>query len=98
VELTRSFVLVQHPALKMAEAHGSSGDKKSKLLEIVSTEILAVETGFHEDTDLFEAGLDSMAIMQLLIRIESEFGVRLRVGDINRENFSTVRKITALLG
>lgn len=95
--LTRLFVLVHDPALKMAEAHGPSGDKKTKLLEIVSTEILAVDAGFHEDTDLFEAGLDSMAIMQLLIRIESEFGVRLRVGDINRDNFSTVRKISALL-
>lgn len=97
MELTRSFDLVQHPNFKMAEAHGPGGDKKSKLLEIISTEILAVETEFHEDTDLFEAGLDSMAIMQLIIRIESEFGVRLRVGDINRDNFSTVRKIAALI-
>jgi acyl carrier protein len=95
--LTGLLILVQHPALNMTDAPASSGDKKTKLLEIVSTEILEVGGGFDEDSDLFEAGLDSMAIMQLLIRIESEFGVQLRVGEINRANFSTVRKIAELL-
>ena len=95
--LTASLVLVQHSAFNMTEAQGSGGEKKAKLLEIISTEILEVGSGFNEDADLFEAGLDSMAIMQLLIRIESEFGVQLRVGQINRDNFSTVRKIDALI-
>jgi acyl carrier protein len=95
--LTGSLVLVQHSAFNMTEAPGSGGEKKTKLLEIISTEILEVGSGFNEDADLFEAGLDSMAIMQLLIRIESEFGVQLRVGQINRDNFSTVRKIDALI-
>ena len=81
----------------MTDAQGSGGDKKTRLLEIVSTEILEVANGFDADADLFEAGLDSMAIMQLLIRIESEFGVQLRVGQINRDNFSTVRKIAELI-
>lgn len=81
----------------MWNAPGSGGDKKTKLLEIVSTEILQVGADFDADADLFEAGLDSMATMQLLIRIESEFGVQLRVGQINRDNFSTVRKIAELL-
>jgi len=71
--------------------------KKAKLLELISTEILEVGPEFGEESDLFEAGLDSMAIMQLLILIESHFGVQLRVGQLTRENFSTVCQIASLL-
>ena len=95
--MTRPFVLVQIRVSEMSEAQGPSGDKTKRLLEIVSTEILPVDQSLDEDTDLFEAGLDSMSTMQLLIRIESEFGARIRVGDVTRDTFSSVRKIAALL-
>jgi acyl carrier protein len=81
----------------MFTAHGPGRDATSRLLEIVSTEILAPGLPVDEDADLFEAGMDSMAIMQLLIRIETEFGVSLRLADVTRANFSTVRKIAGLL-
>lgn len=81
----------------MIENQDPSGDKKAKLLEIISTEILEVGNGIDENTDLFDAGLDSMAIMQLLIQIETHFGVQLRVGQLTRENFSTIQKIAALI-
>jgi acyl carrier protein len=81
----------------MSTMQGPARDTASRLLEIVSKEILAPDCLVDGDADLFEAGLDSMAIMQLLIRIETEFGVQLRLADITRENFSTVRKIAGLI-
>jgi acyl carrier protein len=95
--LTRSFVLVQGLHPQMSNPHGPDRDKSSRLLEIISSEIVPSGCPVHEDADLFEAGLDSMAIMQLLIRIETEFGVQLRVADITRDNFSTIRKIAGLI-
>ena len=49
------------------------------------------------DSDLFEAGLDSMAIMQLLIAIQTSLGKAIPVREVTRENFNTPRAILSLL-
>ena len=48
-------------------------------------------------TDLYSLGLDSMAIMQLLILVEEEYGVSLPEGALTRENFSTARQLARLI-
>jgi acyl carrier protein len=45
----------------------------------------------------YEAGLDSMAIMQLLILVEEEFGVNIPESDLTRENFSNIRHLAHLI-
>jgi len=75
----------------------SKQEKIAKLREIISTEILDVDSSFGEASDLFDAGLDSMTIMQLLIQIEANFGVQLRVSQLSRANFSTVAQIADLI-
>lgn len=70
---------------------------EAKLLEIIQTEILDLEDPLTTETDLFEAGLDSMAIMQLLLHIEDHFEVALEPADLSRENFQTAPKIAALI-
>jgi acyl carrier protein len=81
----------------MAETPDAIARKETKLLSILSSDILELEPDFKCTDDLFEAGLDSMAIMRLLIHVESAFGCRLPVSQVNRENFSTVQKIAALI-
>ncbi len=71
--------------------------KKKKLIEIISTEILEVDPSFNEHTDLHAAGLDSMATMQLLIRIENQFGVQLPASKLTKENLSTIENLARLL-
>lgn len=64
------------------------------------TELLAREWLDREpaaDDDLFDLGLDSMAIMQLLIHIEDRFGIALDPADLSRDNFRTPARIVALL-
>ena len=51
----------------------------------------------NEDSDLYESGLDSMAIMQFLILVEEEYGVALPESELTRQNFSTVRSIAGLI-
>jgi acyl carrier protein len=68
-----------------------------KLLQIIQDEILGSPEPLTPDSDLFEAGLDSMAIMQLLLHIEEQFQINLEPADLSRENFRTATKIAVLI-
>lgn len=46
------------------------------------------------DTDLFQTGaLDSLGFVDLLARLEQEFGIRIAIEDIEMENFRCIEKI-----
>lgn len=50
------------------------------------------------DLDLFEAGLlDSLAIIEVLLKIEEEFGLKLQPTDLEREDMATVNNLVAFL-
>lgn len=58
--------------------------------EVCDDEVIREE----RDIDLFEAGLlDSMAAIELLVGIESEFGVKIAPTAVEREEMNTVNKI-----
>lgn len=58
--------------------------------EVCDDEVIREE----RDVDLFEAGLlDSMAAIELLVGIESEFGVEIAPTAVEREEMNTVNKI-----
>jgi D-alanine--poly(phosphoribitol) ligase subunit 2 len=48
---------------------------------------------FDEHDDLLEAGLDSMAIMRLVLFIENEFGVVLPDDELAPENLQTLKRL-----
>ena len=70
---------------------------QEKLLEILQQDVLESDEAITPETDLFALGLDSMAIMQLLLFIEDEFGIALEPTDLSRDHFQTAAKITRLL-
>ena len=46
------------------------------------------------DTDLFDSGiLDSLAFVELLLRLEQEFGVTTSVDDLEIDNFRCIHRI-----
>jgi D-alanine--poly(phosphoribitol) ligase subunit 2 len=46
------------------------------------------------DTDLFETGvLDSMAFVDLLFRVEQQFGVRVSIEDLEIDRFRSIDRI-----
>jgi|SRR5579864_6715631 len=50
------------------------------------------------DTDLFGSGvLDSLAFVNLLLNIESEFGITVTLETVELENFQSVTAITAFI-
>lgn len=59
--------------------------------------LLELDWDFPEDGDLFAAGLDSMAVMQLVVAVEDEYGVELGPDDLTRENLATPSTLAALI-
>jgi len=67
------------------------------LIEILSSEILETPPGFDEHSNLFDAGLDSLGTMQLLVRIEQRFGIQIPAGKLTKENSSTIQQLSLLI-
>ncbi len=68
-----------------------------ELVTLVSERLLETQPGFGADSNLYEAGLDSMALMQLLILVEEEYGVSIPESALTKQNFSTVRHLSQLI-
>ena len=65
----------------------------TRLLGRIRSELLELDGTFGGDSDLFAAGLDSMAIRQLVLMLEDEFTVKLPDCSITRTTFATARQI-----
>jgi acyl carrier protein len=72
-------------------------DLESGLIELIAQNLLETGPTFNADSNLYEAGLDSMAIMQLLLLIEQKFGIMLPESDLSRDNFNDIRSLARLL-
>jgi acyl carrier protein len=68
-----------------------------QLVTLVSERLLETPPGFDADSNLYEAGLDSMALMQLLILVEEEYGVSIPESALTKQNFSTVRHLSQII-
>lgn len=68
-----------------------------QLVTLVSERLLETQPGFGADSNLYEAGLDSMALMQLLILVEEEYGVSIPESALTKQNFSTVRHLSQII-
>lgn len=68
-----------------------------RIRTLVERHVLELAADFPADGDLFEAGMDSMAIMQLLLHLEEEFGTNIPMAEVTRENFSTTIAIARLV-
>ena len=72
-------------------ANGTVEERMLDLIEEVCDDEVIRE---ERDIDLFEAGLlDSMAAIELLVGIESEFGVVIPPTAVEREEMNSVNKI-----
>lgn len=71
---------------------------KDKVLEIFIEVTGNDDISEDLDLDLFDAGLlDSLAIIEVLLQIEEKLGIKLQPTDLEREDMSTVNKLTSFL-
>jgi acyl carrier protein len=64
-----------------------------RILAGIGADLLELDPSFGLDADLFGAGLDSMAIMQVILMVEEQFSVKIPDSMIKRETFSSARRI-----
>jgi len=72
-------------------------DLEQKLTALIAENVLDLPAGFDPESDLVRAGLDSMALMQLLILIENHFDLMLAEVDVSSENFLNIRTLSGLI-
>lgn len=75
----------------------SVDDLEKKLVKLIAENVLELPTGFDRESDLAKAGLDSMALMQLLILIENHFDLILVESDVSHQNFLNIRTLSSLI-
>ena len=69
-----------------------------QILELLrDNDIVEGASALTADSDLYLAGLDSMALMQLLLQIELVLGVQIEPGEITRERFSSAGCLAGFL-
>ena len=59
--------------------------------------IIGDSVALAEDTCLFASGMDSIAVMQLLVQLENHFGIQVDPAEVTMEHFGTVQNLTGLL-
>lgn len=68
-------------------------DVKSQVIEIID-ELFMEDVSDMMDEDLFDAGvLDSMGKVELIVELESRFGIRVPVSEFGRDDWNTANKI-----
>jgi len=76
----------------------SEGCRADEVVDMLrQEELFELPDDFGADSDLFELGMDSMAVMQLIVIIEERWGVALGAADASRENLGTPRKLSATI-
>lgn len=68
-----------------------------RLRALVSERLFPLDDDFSAECDLYAEGLDSMALMQLILVLEQEVGVRIEPSDLGRENFQTLGAMARLV-
>ena len=75
----------------------SGEELEKKLVKLIAENVLELPTDFDRESDLAKAGLDSMALMQLLILIENHFDLILVESDVSHQNFLNIRTLSSLI-
>ena len=70
---------------------------EQQLVCLIRERLLDTPPGFNVDSNLYEAGLDSMALMQLLILLEREYAIVLPDSDLTHQNFGTTGQLARLI-
>jgi len=70
---------------------------EQRIYDIVREDILTVDDSFTKDSNLIEAGLDSLALTQLMLAIEESTGVWVDESLLTEETLASVVTLSALV-
>ncbi|MDZ4287109.1 MAG: acyl carrier protein [Prosthecobacter sp.] len=64
---------------------------------LIEQQIVDPSDPLTPESDLFACGMDSLAMMQLLLHLERDFAVRISPEEMTRERFATAAALAAWL-
>jgi len=67
------------------------------LRQLIDEQLFSLDDSVTDDSNLSEEGLDSMALMQLILLLEQEFKIVLEPADLNRDNFASLNKLSRFI-
>jgi acyl carrier protein len=67
------------------------------LRDLINDQLFSLDDSVTGESDLFAEGLDSMALMQLIMLMEQEFGFTLTPEDLNRDYFESLADLSELV-
>ena len=67
----------------------------AQILELVRDELLEVDASFDAKSNLIEAGLDSLAVTQLMLSIQESTGVWVEEGLLTPENLESCSSLAS---
>jgi acyl carrier protein len=70
---------------------------EQRIFDIVRHDILSVHESFTKESNLIEAGLDSLALTQLMLAIEENTGVWVDESLLTEETLTNVKTLSALV-
>lgn len=87
------------PTFVPVGAEMTAAPTPQEVIEMLREEGIAeLPEDFPVKGDLFAAGMDSMAVMQLIVVAEERFGAVIAPQDAGRENLGTPLDLAALIG
>jgi acyl carrier protein len=81
----------------MSSSNGKSERVERELLAAIRERLLDPGVEMEPTTPLASVGLDSMAVMQLLLLIEESFGLWLPESGLTRESLRDVRSLAGIV-
>jgi acyl carrier protein len=82
----------------MAVSKNNKAPTPTELIDWLNDEgVMELDWDFPEEGDLFAAGLDSMAVMQLVVAVEDRYEIELQPEELSKENLATPTTLAALI-
>jgi acyl carrier protein len=95
-----SFLWNNHRIERVTEESQTMSERQNQIREILAEAgrlAVPVDT-LGAESDLFAAGLDSLAIVNVLMRVEEEFDIELPDNMLQRKTFATISSIDTAVG
>ncbi len=69
----------------------------TELRTLIHEQLFPLDESFSDTSDLYAEGLDSMALMQLILLLEQHFNISFDAEDLDRDHFETLENLGKLV-
>jgi acyl carrier protein len=92
-------MMVQRHAMGVVEMHNFTASVQNRVLSVVRIVLQenSIMADVHPESRLVDIGLDSMDMVELMLKVEAEFDLTLPQPEITPENFQSVKTLEVMI-